>query len=64
MYLLLGICAPIFGAICDRRPPKAIAIVGAVIMMCSFSVMGPLPFFPFQKSIGLIIAALVLQGIA
>jgi MFS family permease len=58
-----GVAAPVFGMICDRYSPKSIAFLGAVLMVISFALMGPLPFFPFGKSKGLIIFALVLQGI-
>eukprot|EP00095_Tigriopus_kingsejongensis_P003951 maker-scaffold79_size400133-snap-gene-1.9 protein:Tk03951 transcript:maker-scaffold79_size400133-snap-gene-1.9-mRNA-1 annotation:"uncharacterized mfs-type transporter" len=58
-----GISAPMWGFFCDRKPPKVAAFVGAVLIAAGFVLMGPLPFFPFQKSIPLIIGALVLHGI-
>ena len=58
-----GVAAPVFGMVCDRYSPKSIAFLGAVLMVISFGLMGPLPFLPFGKSKGLIIFALVLQGI-
>jgi len=58
-----GVAAPIFGMVCDRYSPKLIAFLGAVLMVISFALMGPLPFLPLGKSKPLIIFTLVLQGI-
>lgn len=58
-----GISAPLWGYVCDRKPPTVVMACGAVCILMTFSIIGPLPFFPFQKSLGLIIGALVLQGI-
>ena len=57
-----GISAPLWGYVCDRRPAKLVMVCGAVCILVNFSIIGPLPFFPFKKSLGLIIGALVLQG--
>jgi len=57
-----GISAPIWGCICDRKPPKMVAMIGAVSIICGFALMGPLPFLPLTKSIGLIIVSLTLHG--
>merc|ERR1712018_174035 len=58
-----GVAAPVFGMVCDRYSPKSIAFLGAVLMIISFGLIGPLPFLPIGKSKGLIIFTLVLQGI-
>ena len=58
-----GVAAPCFGMICDRYSPKLIAFMGALLMVISFALMGPLPFLPIGKSKPLIIFTLVLQGI-
>ena len=58
-----GVAAPVFGMICDRYSPKAIAFLGAILMVISFAFMGPLPFLGVGKSKPLIIFTLVLQGI-
>jgi len=58
-----GVAAPVFGMVCDRYSPKTVAFLGSILMVISFSLMGPLPFFGIGKSKGLIIFALVLQGI-
>ena len=42
--------------------PKMVMVCGAIFILVNFSIIGPLPFFPFKKSLGLIIGALVLQG--
>merc|ERR1719510_270258 len=47
-----GFSAPIWGLICDRRPPKGITFIGAVLIGVGFAILGPLPFFNLQKSIG------------
>ena len=57
-----GISAPLWGYVCDRKPAKAVMVCGAFCILVNFSIIGPLPFFPFPKSLGLIIGALVLQG--
>merc|ERR1719150_3529808 len=49
--------------VCDRYSPKSVAFLGAVLMVISFGLMGPLPFLPLGKSKPLIIFTLVLQGI-
>jgi len=58
-----GVAAPVFGMVCDRYSPKSVAFLGAVLMVISFGLMGPLPFLGIGKSKGLIIFTLVLQGI-
>merc|ERR1712141_997821 len=58
-----GVAAPVFGMVCDRYSPKSVAFLGAVLMVISFGLMGPLPFSGIGKSKGLIIFTLVLQGI-
>jgi len=58
-----GVAAPVFGMVCDRYSPKLIAFLGAVLMVISFALMGPLPIIPIGKSKPLIIFTLVLQGI-
>ena len=58
-----GVAAPVFGMVCDRYSPKSVAFLGALLMVISFGLMGPLPFLGIGKSKGLIIFTLVLQGI-
>ena len=43
-----GVAAPVFGMVCDRYSPKSIAFLGAVLMVVSFSFMGPLPFLGIE----------------
>ena len=66
MFVINGACygvsAPLWGYVCDRRPARAVMVIGAIFILATFSIIGPLPFFPFKKSLGLIIGALVLQG--
>ena len=58
-----GVAAPVFGMVCDRYSPKSVAFLGAVLMVISFGLMGPLPFLGIGKSKGLFIFPLVIQGI-
>ena len=66
MFVINGACygvsAPLWGYVCDRKPARAVMFCGAVFILIDFAIIGPLPFFPFQKSLGLIIGSLVLQG--
>jgi len=67
MFVVSGGCygfsAPLWGMICDKYPPKMVTLVGAVLIGIGFSIMGPLPFFNLEKSIKLIIVALVFHGL-
>ena len=38
------------------------SLIGGVLIAVGFSLIGPIPIFPFKKSIGLIIGSLVLHG--
>jgi len=58
-----GFSAPLWGMICDHKPPKAVTSIGAVLIIIGFAVLGPLPFLGFNKSIGSIIGGLVLHGL-
>ncbi len=57
-----GVSAPIWGYVCDRKPPKGVMFIGSILITLSFIFIGPLPFFPFKKTIPLIIGCLVMQG--
>ncbi len=67
MFVVSGGCygfsAPIWGMICDKKPPKAVTLVGAITISAGFALLGPLPFFHLDKTIGVIIAGLVLHGL-
>lgn len=62
LFSLTGISAPIFGMICDRKPPKSVSLFGGILVAISFLLMGPAPFIPLQKSIGLIVVSLIIHG--
>lgn len=47
---------------CDRKPPKAVTFIGAVLISVGFSLMGPLPFFQLEKTVGIVVAGLVIHG--
>ena len=57
-----GFSAPLWGLICDRKPPKVVTSVGAVSILVGFAIMGPLPFFHLKKTMGIIIVGLVFHG--
>lgn len=51
MFVINGgtyaIVAPIFGWLCDRIvSPKAVTVVGAILVSAAFLLIGPAPFFP------------------
>ena len=56
------ISTPTSGYVCDQKHARAVMLCGAIFTLTSFFIIGPMPFLPFQKSLGLIIGALVLQG--
>merc|ERR1719445_2544278 len=58
-----GFSAPLWGLICDRKPPKLVTSVGAICILIGFSIMGPLPFFHLEKTIPIIIVGLVFHGL-
>ena len=57
-----GFSAPLWGLICDRKPPKCVTSVGAFCILIGFAIMGPLPFFHLEKTIPIIIVGLVFHG--
>ena len=66
IFVVIGGCygfsAPLWGLICDRKPPKMVTFIGACSILIAFSIMGPLPFFHLEKTMGIIIAGLVFHG--
>ena len=74
-----GFSAPLWGMICDRKPPKAVTFIGAVVISAGFAllgksisclkihylfeILGPLPFFHLEKTIGIIITGLFFHGL-
>lgn len=67
MFVISGGCygftAPLYGLICDRKPPKVVSFVGAVLITIGFALLGPLPFFNLEKTMTTIILGLVFHGI-
>ncbi|XP_065203815.1 MFS-type transporter SLC18B1-like [Planococcus citri] len=69
MFVISGgtyaIVSPIFGRIVDRvLKPKSLLIVGCVLNIISFSIIGPLPFLPIPSTLGICILALFIHGFA
>jgi len=45
-----ALIAPIIGHVCDTGlNPKKIMIVGTILTVISYSIVGPAPFMPIQK---------------
>ena len=53
---------PLWGYICHRKSPKAVASVGSLFLVAGLSIIGPALFIPLTKRIQLILGSLVLQG--
>jgi len=58
-----GISAPMWGMLCDKKPPKVITLLGAILISLGFALLGPLPFFHLKKTMGIIIVGLVFHGL-
>ncbi|EEB18796.1 synaptic vesicular amine transporter, putative [Pediculus humanus corporis] len=55
--------APFVGMLCDRKVnPKLLILAGSAFMVFSVLLVGPAPFIPIEKTLGLVIAGLVLEG--
>ncbi len=61
--MISGFSAPCWGMVCDRKNPKAVTFIGAILISAGFAIMGPLPFFNLEKTIPIVIAGLVLHGL-
>lgn len=60
-----ALIAPIIGYVCDTGlNPKKIMIFGTVLTVVSYSIVGPAPFVPLNKSMLLIVLGLIIQGLA
>ncbi|XP_054273005.1 MFS-type transporter SLC18B1-like isoform X2 [Macrosteles quadrilineatus] len=56
--------APIVGRICDRWAyPKRVISVGCVLVVISFTIVGPAPFVPLPTTLPLCIIGLVIHGV-
>ncbi|XP_008556075.1 MFS-type transporter SLC18B1-like isoform X1 [Microplitis demolitor] len=68
MFVLNGgtyaLTAPAWGWLCDRRlQPKLVTIMGCILVMIGFSLIGPAPFVPCKTIIWVTICGLVIHGI-
>lgn len=44
-----ALTAPFFGWLCDRYvDPKVITVIGTVLIIIGFSLIGPAPYMPFD----------------
>ena len=66
MFVIMGVCygvsAPLYGYLGNKYSPKYVAMFGVVLSTIGYSLIGPLPFLPLQKSIGLIVIGLIFAG--
>jgi len=45
-----ALIAPVIGYICDHGlNPKKLMIIGTILTIISYSIVGPAPFVPFKK---------------
>ncbi|XP_050541625.1 MFS-type transporter SLC18B1-like isoform X2 [Daktulosphaira vitifoliae] len=60
-----ALVAPMIGYICDTGVnPKKIMIFGTLLTVISYSIVGPAPYMPLDKSMFLVVTGLVIQGFA
>lgn len=69
MFVVSGgtyaIVSPIFGRIVDKvLRPKTLLLVGCMLNVVSFSIIGPLPFLPIPQTLGICVLALFIHGLA
>ncbi|CAL8093329.1 unnamed protein product [Orchesella dallaii] len=56
--------APFWGLLCDKiLQLKVVTFTGAAVLLCGFSLIGPVPIFPFKPDLWIVSAGLCLQGI-
>ncbi|XP_050419743.1 MFS-type transporter SLC18B1-like [Adelges cooleyi] len=60
-----ALVAPVIGYVCDTGAnPKKIMIFGTILTVISYSIVGPAPFMPLEKSMLLVVFGLIIQGFA
>ncbi|ODM98609.1 MFS-type transporter SLC18B1 [Orchesella cincta] len=56
--------APFWGLFCDKiLQLKVVTFTGAAVLLCGFSLIGPVPFFPFKPDLWIVSLGLGIQGI-
>lgn len=68
MFILNGstyaLLAPFWGMMCDKYlAPRTLITFGAVVVVLSFTFVGPMPFLPIKLSLPLCIVSLIIHGI-
>ena len=59
-----GIIAPLWGKFCDRGiSPLFLILIGSLIIITAFLLIGPAPFLPLKPSLVLVLTSLCLNGI-
>ena len=59
-----GILAPIWGRLCDKGiSTLLLTVIGSLIIIVAFLLIGPAPFIPLNTSLGLVLGSLCLNGI-
>ncbi|CAH0393352.1 unnamed protein product [Bemisia tabaci] len=68
MFVINGgtyaVTAPCWGWVCDKLvSPKIITVLGSILLMISFCLIGPAPFLNLQTKLGITILGLVIHGL-
>uniref|UniRef100_A0A2P2HZD3 MFS-type transporter SLC18B1-like n=1 Tax=Hirondellea gigas TaxID=1518452 RepID=A0A2P2HZD3_9CRUS len=62
--LSYAVSAPIWGRLCDKwLPERCATIIGALLVVVAFILVGPSPLIPIKNSLALCITALVIHGV-
>lgn len=68
MFVINGgtyaLTAPFWGWLCDKYvPPKVITVLGCILLVVGFSLIGPAPFIPGETVLPVTILGLVIHGL-
>lgn len=60
---IYALTTPLWGKLCKHLDTRGLCLLGALLCLVGFILIGPLPFIHLDPSLGLVITALVLIGI-
>lgn len=60
---IYAITTPIWGKLCKSCDTRVLCLVGGILCLLGFMIIGPLPFIDIESSLTLVITALVLIGL-
>ncbi|XP_012275314.1 MFS-type transporter SLC18B1 [Orussus abietinus] len=61
---IYALTAPVWGWLCDKHPkPKVATLIGCILVMIGFCLIGPAPFIPYPTIIWMTISGLVIHGL-